>query len=346
MQTRTVCGAVLVGVGGVVGGWWLCGWLREQWQRGRRARSKDTGAWGDLEMLKPDSGASKDEVAERYARLRLQHGDNTICTLSRQVLTSVLGYDPSDQESPVLQAFRPLKTGTHCSFAKRAVVWACHGSFSLETISTGACGIADGDDVDAVDATLRAMALFASACHKIDAFVIALPPASTIQEHGSNVRRLLTWLSDMDPSGRRCMAKSVDKSRWVFTFAGNEFFITTFAPCYPRQSSRYQFGVRDAAFILFQPYHSFLLHRVGVETSRSETNYTHPANVRDEIRARFARHGSPYFVPEDPARMPNCHQAVSPLTLHAPAVRWWLDTCPLSRHTLQQLEVMGWKEEG
>ena len=49
---------------------------------------------------------------------------------------------------------------------------------------------------------------------------------------------------------------------WVFEYNGSEFFVTSFAPCYSATSSRFAFGV-DSSFVLFQPYHSFLLHNVG-----------------------------------------------------------------------------------
>ena len=152
---------------------------------------------------------------------------------------------------------------------------------------------------------------------------------------------------------------------WVFSFAGTEFFVTTFAPCYPHDSSRYQFGVADAAFVLLQPYHSFMLHRVGVQTPRSHTfpnsgssngssnGSSGNANnggdvqqrqldVRDEIRLRFARHGRPYFVPEHPTRMSNAYDVVPPRTEHSTVVRWWRDDNCTTSTTLAQLESNNW----
>ncbi len=50
---------------------------------------------------------------------------------------------------------------------------------------------------------------------------------------------------------------------WRFSFAGCGMFLSAFAPCYPRSSSRHQFGVAsNSCFILFQPDAVFSRHRV------------------------------------------------------------------------------------
>ena len=63
----------------------------------------------------------------------------------------------------------------------------------------------------------------------------------------------------------RCY-RAPSKRGWVFEFNRAEFFVTCFAPCYGPTNSRYAFGVADAAYVLFQPYYSFLVHGVGDDT--------------------------------------------------------------------------------
>jgi hypothetical protein len=68
--------------------------------------------------------------------------------------------------------------------------------------------------------------------------------------------------------------RTVGKRGWVFSYGGEEFFVTTFAACYDHTNARYAYGVSDRSFVLFQPYSSFLLHNVGSDTS--ETNWENP----------------------------------------------------------------------
>lgn len=44
----------------------------------------------------------------------------------------------------------------------------------------------------------------------------------------------------------------IGKAGWRFKFAGEELFVTTFAPCYEADNSRYAYGANDHIFVLFQ----------------------------------------------------------------------------------------------
>ena len=39
---------------------------------------------------------------------------------------------------------------------------------------------------------------------------------------------------------------------WVFSFSGEEMFVTTFASCYDNTNARYAYGAEDRCIVLFQ----------------------------------------------------------------------------------------------
>jgi hypothetical protein len=181
-----------------------------------------------------------------------------------------------------------------------------------------------------VDArSLRAFALFASAQEKVDGFVFQIKAAeATLDGLCAAVRRLLTALSDADPTGYRCMAKSFIGGRgWVFEFGGSDFFVTTFSPCYDVHHPRHTFGVEDT-FVLLQPYHSFLLHGIGHDTPH--TSWEQPITSRDRIRVRFRDAGRPYPIPPStlcPAAFSICYPLDAMRMLESP-ICWWSEETP------------------
>ena len=132
---------------------------------------------------------------------------------------------------------------------------------------------------------------------RLDGFVFALPGEQfgrDVEKFGQGVRRVLRCISDHDPAGFHCMNKSyVSKVGWSFEFNRVPIFITTFAPCYPSNHSRFAFGA-EQAFILFQPMYSFAIHDVGNDTTH--TNWDNPVTIRDKIRAAFHQNGREYLV--------------------------------------------------
>lgn len=124
-----------------------------------------------------------------------------------------------------------------------------------------------------------AFTLFASTQKRVDGFVFDVAFAGvgqTVEMHARLVNKIMRFLrfrnhiatiniyalilslwlhphSDRDPSGFRTMnVVYACKRGWVFSFAGEEFFVTTFAPCYESDNARYMYGVTDRAFVLFQ----------------------------------------------------------------------------------------------
>eukprot|EP00053_Salpingoeca_punica_P005331 m.53746 g.53746 ORF g.53746 m.53746 type:complete len:326 (-) comp13193_c0_seq1:412-1389(-) len=235
------------------------------------------------------------------------------CRFSVGMRTFFCGYDPASPKRTILQAFKPIQEQSNCIFAKHARIWAAHDYDPSLPIA------------DNLASSLRAFALFAAAQRGIDGFLFAVahPGAgATLASHAYNINQILRFLSDRDPHGYRCMDKSfIDKRGWVFSFAGEEFFITTFASCYNGTHARYSYGVEDHTFLLLQPYHSFLWHDIPNDTPH--TNWDTPQTSRDRIRLKFRDAGMPYVIPADPNAHPVATSIVPPLEYGGPVVRWW-----------------------
>lgn len=199
-------------------------------------------------------------------------------------LTLTLAYG-DDRAS--LRAFREVQDRVHCPFARRARMWgspdpqadvslegyalACAESLSeFARVMCSASG-RDCEDPESPDGYVLRIAGDQYG-HSLAAFADA-------------VRVVLSALSSVDPSGRRAMeepgARDSTKS-WRFSFGSCGMFVSTFAPCYPPTSSRYQFGVSDdSCFVVFQPDIIFDEKQIHGGTN---------------IRSTFARKGQPYEV--------------------------------------------------
>ena len=160
----------------------------------------------------------------------------------------------------------------------------------------------------------------------LDGFLFELPGdefGQTPQKFGEGVRRILKCISDHDPAGFHCMNKSyVSKIGWSFEFNSVPIFVTTFAPCYPDNHSRYAFGA-EGAFILLQPMYSFAIHDIGEDTPH--TNWDNPVTVRDKIRVAYKENNRPYFIRKT-VIYPAAHDVVKPLREGVgELVEWWKD---------------------
>lgn len=254
------------------------------------------------------------EPSDRVSYMKSLDRDQHVhrCRCDSALRLSLCGYDPASTALQSLTRFEPLKRGTQCVFARRAILW---GSRDCDNHAAPAH--------ENVQRSLQAFCLFASLQEGVDGFLFEVPEARTLPDLCAAVRIVLGTLSKRDPTGRCCMTQSwAFKRGWVFSFNGAEFFVTTFAPCYSASSSRFAFGERDSSFVLLQPYHSFLLHNVGSDTPT--TYWERPQTVRDRIRANFRNAGRPYPIPADPASYPVAHNFVYPLEgTGGEVVRWW-----------------------
>ena len=158
----------------------------------------------------------------------------------------------------------------------------------------------------------------------LDGFVFELPGktfSSDLRCFGQSVRRVLKCISDHDPAGFHCMNKSyVGQVGWAFELISIPIFVTTFAPCYPENHSRFGFGA-ESGFILLQPMYSFAIHDIGRETPH--TNWDDPKTVRDRIRVAYKDNNRPYYI-RNTVYYPTAHDLVKPL-VEGPdnILEWW-----------------------
>ncbi|KAL7555907.1 hypothetical protein ACA910_010855 [Epithemia clementina (nom. ined.)] len=234
------------------------------------------------------------------------------------VLPDLPDYGLTEMEGNVtLKRFAPIKMNTECPFAKSAKLW---GGKPMEPGST---------------IEEQAKANYAGLCHfvrqcqqgmPLDGFCIEIDhhlaqAAKTTAEFEQCVRLMLTSLSDLDPRKEFVMRVKYKGARgWRFRFAGVDFFVTTFSPCYPVTSSRYTLGA-EHAFVLLQPEISFLSRNLPQNTPR--TNRDHPITVRDRSRLAYESAGRSYYIP-DSAQYPPAEHIVKPIKDDGQSVvRWW-----------------------
>lgn len=144
----------------------------------------------------------------------------------------------------------------------------------------------------------------------LDGFAIVMPASSgrALAQLGHSVNLTLRQLSARDPAGENCMEQNILLPGWHFKFAGTEFFVAAFAPCYPETSARYAFGA-DGTVILLQPESSF---KAQVLTKA----------VRQSIRDAYRNAGRPYDGGIIAGNL-EAPRYVKPLRLEDPRVEWW-----------------------
>jgi len=203
------------------------------------------------------------------------------------VMNMVCDYDPG--RCGALERFEPVVRGSRCLFARSAQLWGSREYDSARTVEA---------NVQASAPTLLQFLLRGEE-ERLDGFLFEIRnvAATDIHEVGEAVRRVLACLAQLDPAGEDCMGKSyIHTSAWHFTFAKVPIFITTFAPCYPRNHCRFSYGSpKDSVFVLLQPEYSFLHH--GLVHDRPTTNWEKPQDMRDRIRVSFRQAGQEYVIP-------------------------------------------------
>eukprot|EP00741_Cyanophora_paradoxa_P003061 tig00000663_g2972.t1 len=273
----------------------------------------------------PSAAGALEEERRAYldSLLRLRNG-LVVLQPSPPCLVSMLEYDPTN--APALRSFKPVSANSECSFARSAVLW---GSREPPGADPRDAGFVRG----VAESSLRALALF-SACTGLDGFLFELRGrGETLASMAEAVRECLWALSEGDPAGERCMrAPHIGGRGWRFAFCRQEYFVTSFGPCYPKESPRYAHGA-SSVFVLLQPYSSFLWQGVGEDTP--ETAWEEPRTARDRIRVAFRRAGRPYTPPGNPAEQPVAHLIVRPLREGDPPVA----CTPASSSTFQPLTI-------
>lgn len=159
------------------------------------------------------SGTAKRQVINQYfLRAELESAEGLALRLTAAVRQCLCGYDPADPGLSARQAFAPVQRNSLCIFAKRAVLWAapddCWAAPDAAEPVPERCRAkyrawpssgAGARPTETQQQLLRALALFAAARHKIDAFLIAVPLVEaaadfSVADHGAGVNAVLRWL--------------------------------------------------------------------------------------------------------------------------------------------------------
>jgi small GTP-binding protein len=249
-----------------------------------------------------------------------KHNDDIALPSELSIVTAEteidMGYDPTEQNL-TLEHFQPIKNQIECPFAKSATLWGGYPSHD-----------ADMSLEEQADANVPALTEFvrrSNSGEKLDGFCIELndPIVSKgdPKDIGECVRRVLTALSENDPADEGVLRSAFVGTRgWNFCFNQEDFFATTFAPCYPPTSSRYAFGT-GRAFLLLQPEMSFARH--GLPPDTPTTNWEEPKTIRDKTRLAFRKAGREYYIPKT-TRYPPAEHIVKPLHDDGVGVvKWW-----------------------
>ena len=111
----------------------------------------------------------------------------------------------------------------------------------------------------------------------------------------------------------------ISKRGWVFEFNSVTFFVTTFAPFYPENHSRYSFGAPNC-YILLQPEISFAQYDFDEDTPF--TDWDSPKTPRDRIRLAFRQAGRGYPI-RNTIYYPMAHDIVRPIEYDGDVIEWW-----------------------
>jgi len=230
-----------------------------------------------------------------------------------------------------LKRFDIIKQESGCLYAKQAQLWGCTEWDSSKSLE------------DNVAASIPAFIAFVSELQKrpeLDAFLLELRDprlGSCVEGVADSVRRCLMTLGKMDPGKVNYMDVNPEHfSNWLLMFGNESFFLTTFAPCYPRSHPRHTYGV-ESTFLLFQPEISFARRKIPTQAA--------PKNIRWKIRRNFAAKGQAY-THHEPPWSPVASWFVRPIDIgHAEDMEEDLETWPEDRgyDIIKWWEDNGWK---
>ncbi|MBP9777676.1 MAG: HAD-IA family hydrolase [Rickettsiaceae bacterium] len=216
--------------------------------------------------------------------------------------TSVISaYDPSSSLSA--NTFKLIQKRIPCVYANNAKMWGAPEWLCNESIDYN------------VNNLVSSLSRFSKICSNegLDVYVVAAPAV-----YGENIAVLAKFLKSLlfaianSDKTNNCMQQKIDDPQWQYTFNNTRLFVTTFAPCYSSNSSRYNYGL-NCTFVVFQPESSFNKNKIprGMDTK-----------VRDKIRGNFIKNGQEY----DNKIMQSTLEAIryiKPLDLGDAPIRWW-----------------------
>ncbi|WFE63021.1 YqcI/YcgG family protein [Micromonospora sp. WMMD714] len=236
---------------------------------------------------------SADDLADRLTtRLRAARRPSGDVTVE---------FDPSCAES--VRLIRPVQDQTYCPFAQKSFLWGpppYDRTLSFAENMTAALPwvhrfvrVLDGD--------------------VLDGFVFAFPTdvfGESIDDLGRLFRafvdHLVRTMTSAAPGGLE--VADVTDPQWYLVLAGEECFVSVFAPCYPHDHSRYLHGVQGWMLFMLQPEKA-ILRQLTVADYGSRS-----AAIRERFRDGF----QPYALADREA-----DRFLLPLRAGDPPVRWY-----------------------
>jgi NTP pyrophosphatase (non-canonical NTP hydrolase) len=226
-------------------------------------------------------------------------------SISRDKARFGISHDPVTE--PSLERFAQVIEQTHCPFALSTKLW---GSFEWDPSKSLKANIEN---------SLPTLMRFCKCSEPegLDVFVFEAygdEYGATLTGVSRTTNQVLTVLSDLDPSGNKCMDADILNKDWQFSFNSQRFFISVFAPCYPPNHPRYSHSSKST-FIMFQPEFSFDIH--GIHAGNPKLD-----KIKERIRKAFAANNSAYDVELIKQRL-EAFLYIMPLNVGDPPVRWW-----------------------
>lgn len=210
-------------------------------------------------------------------------------------------FDPSC--APAVRLIRPIQEQTYCPFAQRSFLWGAPPYDRSRSFREN------------MDAAVPWVLRFVRALDGdvVDGFVFAFPTdvfGESLDDLGrlfrSFIDYLISTLTSAAPAGLDVDA--VTAKDWYLVLAGEECFVSVFAPCYPHDHSRYMHGVDGWMIFMLQPEKAIL-------RQLSVTDYGPRAAA---IRDRFRESLQPYELADR-----EVDRFLLPLRAGDPPVRWY-----------------------
>lgn len=209
--------------------------------------------------------------------------------------------------STPLERFEKIRSTSACTFAAPS---------RLSSLPEWRADASIGENLKGHIAALESLCTSAGDT-EIDGIVLEAPGAfgRSVDDLADFVGEVVHIIVANDPAGGKCLDEPIERPGWWLTFAGMELFILAFAPCYPRNHSRWS-GDVGSVFLLIQP-------RAAFARRRRPGRDTLGQSVRRAIRLRFADRGMDYDVTLAESAI-EAHQFVKPMASGDPPVRWWV----------------------
>ncbi|GAB1694996.1 YqcI/YcgG family protein [Krasilnikovia sp. M28-CT-15] len=210
-------------------------------------------------------------------------------------------FDPSCAD-PV-RLIRLVQDQTYCPFAQKSILWGA---------PTYDRALSFEQNMDAAVPWIRRFVRVLDG-DVLDGFVFAFPTdvfGESIEDLGrlfrSFIDYLIRTLTSAAPAGLD--VATVTDPNWYLVLAGEECFVSVFAPCYPHDHSRYTHGVQGWMLFMLQPEKAIL-------RQLSMTDYRPRAAA---IRERFREAFQEYELADR-----EINRFLLPLRAGDPPVRWY-----------------------